>query len=71
MAQKVQKKFALNIQGVVEIKDGNIVILVEDRGEFDLAELMKAFSGSECKISVSHDEEYVGPEVNSETGEVI
>ena len=70
MAQKVQKKFALNIQGTVEIKDGNITILVEDRGEFDLAELMKPFSGNECKIAVSYDEEYT-PDVDTETGEVI
>ena len=71
MAQKVQRKFALNIQGTVEINDGKIVVYVEDRGEFDLAELMKPFNGNECKIAVSYDEEYVGPEADPETGEVI
>ena len=70
MAQKVQKKYALNIQGVVEIDDGRINIYVEDHGEYDLADLMKAFDGNECKISVSYDEEYT-PEVNEETGEVV
>lgn len=70
MAQKVQKKYALNIQGMVEIDDGKINILVEDHGEYDLADLMKAFDGNECKISVSYDEEYA-PEVDEETGEVI
>lgn len=70
MAQKVQKKYTLNIQGVVEIDDGRINICVEDRGEFDLSELMKAFDGNECKISVSYDEEYA-PEIDEETGEVI
>ena len=70
MAQKVQKRYALNIQGVVEINDGHINILVEDRGEFDLANLMNAFDGNECKISVHYDEECT-PEVDEETGEVI
>lgn len=70
MAQKVQKKYALNVQGVVEIDDGRINIYVEDRGEFDLADLMKAFDGNECKISVSYDEEYA-PVIDEETGEII
>ena len=72
MAQKVQKKYSLSIQGVVEINDGRITVCVEDKGEYDLAVLMSAFDGNECKISVSYDEEYgESVEVDSETGEVI
>ena len=71
MAQKVQKKFSLKLQGVVGIEDGRITVSVEDRGEFDLATLMDAFDGNECSISVSYDEEYVSPDVDEETGEVI
>lgn len=70
MARKIQRKYALNVQGVVEIDDGHITIAIADKGEYDLAELMKAFDGNECKISVSYDEEYA-PEVDPETGEVI
>lgn len=70
MAQKIQRKYALNVQGVVEIDDGHITITIEEKGEYDLAELMKAFDGNECKIAVSYDEEYA-PEVDTETGEVI
>ena len=71
MAQKIQKKYSLNIQGVIDIDDdGRIMILIEDKGEFDLAELMRAFDGNECKIAVSHDEDY-GSEANEETGEAI
>ena len=70
MSQKVQRKYTLNIQGVVEIDDQRITIAIEDKGEYDLAELMKAFDGNECKIAVSYDEEYA-PEVDTETGEVI
>lgn len=72
MAKKVSKKYALSINGVVDIEqNGRINILVEDQGEFDLAMLMADFNGKECKISVNYDEEYAGPEVNTETGEVI
>lgn len=72
MAQKIQKKYALNVQGVVETNDGRITIYVEDKGEYDLATLMSAFNGNECKISVSYDEEYgESVEVDTETGEVI
>ena len=72
MAQKVQRKYALNIQGVVEIDDGRITICVEDKGEYDLAALMDAFDGNECKISVSYDEDYGDVvEIDTETGEVI
>lgn len=70
MAQKVQRKYTLNVQGVVVIDDGRISVCVEDKGEYDLAELMKAFDGNECKIAVSYDEEYA-PEVDDETGELI
>lgn len=71
MAQKIQKKYALNIQGIINIDDdGHITVLIEDKGEFDLAELMSAFDGNECKIAVSHDEDY-GVDANEETGEVI
>jgi hypothetical protein len=62
MAQKLQRKYTLDIQGVVEIDDGRIFVCVDDCGEFDLADLMRAFDGNECKISVSY---------NEETGEVI
>mgnify|MGYP002511554887 CR=1 FL=1 len=36
MAQKIQRKYALNVQGVVEINDGHITIAIEDKGEYDL-----------------------------------
>lgn len=69
-AQKIQKKYTLNIQGVVEIKDGRIIIYVDDNGEYDLSTLMSAFDGNECQITVSYDEE-CAPYVNTEIGELI
>ena len=72
MAQKISKKQSLNIQGVVEVdKSGKILISIEDKGEYLLSDLMKSFDGNECKISVSYDEEYDGPEVDEETGEIL
>lgn len=65
------KKYALNVQGIIDIDDeGRITVSVEDRGEYDLAGLMDAFSGKECKISITYDEDY-GVDVDNETGEVI
>lgn len=72
MAKKVSKKYSLSINGVVDIdQEGRINIIVEDQGEFDLSILMNDFNGKECKISINYDEEYAGPEVNPDTGEVI
>ncbi len=72
MAQKVSKKYSLTINGCVDIEEnGRITVIVEDRGEFDLSALMNDFNGKECKISINYDEEYAGPEVDRETGEVI
>ena len=72
MAQKISKKSALNIQGTVAVDDeGKISVIIEDKGEYLLSDLMKSFDGNECKISVSYDEEYVGPDVDKETGEIL
>ena len=51
MAQKISKKSALNIQGTVAVDDeGKILVIIEDKGEYLLADLMKSFDGNECKI---------------------
>jgi hypothetical protein len=72
MAQKISKKSALNIQGTVAVdKEGKIFVIIEDKGEYLLSDLMKSFDGNECKISVSYDEEYEGPEVDKDTGEIL
>jgi hypothetical protein len=72
MAQKISKKSALNIQGTVAVdKEGKIFVIIEDKGEYLLSDLMKSFDGNECKISVSYDEEYEGPEIDKDTGEIL
>lgn len=72
MAQKVSKKYSLNIQGVIGFdEDGKVYVSVEDRGDFELDELLRDFNDKECKISVNYDEDYVPVEVDEETGEAI
>ena len=72
MAQKVSKKYSLNIQGLVSIdENGKAYVSVEDRGDFEIDELLRDFDGKECKISVNYDEDYIPIEVDPETGEVI
>ena len=77
MAQKIEKNYKVNIAGVVSIgEDGNITVTVEDRGEFNLAEIMKDFNDRECKINITYNEDYVPEEdedldIDPETGEVI
>lgn len=72
MAQKVSKKYSLNIQGVISFdEDGKAYVSVEDRGDFELDELLRDFNDKECKILVNYDEDYVPVEVDEETGEVI
>ena len=52
-------------------ENGKAYVSVEDRGDFELDELLRDFNDKECKISVNYDEDYVPVEVDEETGEVI
>ena len=72
MAQKVSRKYSLNVNGVISFdENGKAYVSVEDRGDFELDELLRDFNDKECKISVNYDEDYVPVEVDEETGEVI
>ena len=72
MAQKILRKYSLNVNGVISFdENGKAYVSVEDRGDFELDELLKDFNDKECKISVNYDEDYTEPEVDEETGEVI
>ena len=72
MAQRVSRKYSLNVNGVISFdENGKAYVSVEDRGDFELDELLRDFNDKECKISVNYDEDYVPVEVDEETGEVI
>lgn len=74
MAQKAVKNFSLSIKGILDIDDkGRLIACIEDRGEFDLAIMLKEFLGKECSISVKYDEDYQEPEedIDPESGEIL
>lgn len=48
----------VDIDGLVSVDNGRIIISVADKGEFDLAKIMKDFDGFECKISITYSGEY-------------
>lgn len=72
MAQKATKNFKLSIKGVLDLDENkNLIVSIEDRGEFDLSTMLDEFLGRECSISVTYDEDYTTPDVDTETGEII
>ena len=72
MAQKATKNFKLSIKGILDIDENkNLIVSIEDRGEFDLSTMLDEFLGRECSISVTYDEDYTAPEPDAETGEII
>lgn len=73
MADKMQKNYKISGSGVLCIEENNISILVEDKGEFNLASVLADLNDKSVKFNFSYDEEYEEPEieVDTETGEVI
>ena len=72
MADKMQKNYKVSGSGVLSIDDDKIVVLVEDKGEFNLARVLADLNGCAVKFSFSYDEEYDEPvDVDTDTGEVI
>lgn len=69
MADKMTKNYKVSGSGVLSINDDMITILVEDKGEFNLAKVLADLDGCAVKFSFSYDEDYEG--VDEETGEVI
>ena len=44
---------------------------VEDIGDVPLDRIFDDFNGREVKLALAYDEDYIEPEVDEETGEVI
>ena len=69
LAQNLVRELAKN-----KGDDGNeIVVGVEDKGEFNLAVVLEDLNEKPVKFSFSYDEDYEEPEIKAdpETGEVI
>jgi hypothetical protein len=72
MADSMKKNYKVSGSGVLNIDGDTITICVEDKGEFNLANVLADLDGCSVKFSFSYDEDYEETvEVDTETGEVI
>jgi hypothetical protein len=73
MADKMQKNYKVSGSGVLNINGDKIVVSVEDKGDFNLANVLSDLNGCSVKFSFSYDEDYEEEDiiVDEETGEVI
>lgn len=53
----IVEKHSLTIQGIVVIRDGKVLLDVEDVGGRDLAKMMEGFKGDLVKISITKQNE--------------
>lgn len=72
MADKMTKNYKVSGSGVLSIDGDMITVCVEDKGEFNLANVLSDLNGRPVKFSFSYDEDYEETtEADEETGEVI
>lgn len=72
MADKLNKNYKISGSGVLSIDGDTIMISVEDKGEFNLADVLADLDECSVKFSFSYDEDYEeSVSVDRETGEVI
>lgn len=73
MADKMQKNYKVSGSGVLNINGDKIIISVEDKGDFNLANVLADLDGCSVKFSFSYDEDYEEENivVDPDTGEVI
>ena len=75
MADSMKKNYKISGSGFLNIDGDRITIEVEDKGEFNLANVLYDLDTRPVKFSFSYDEDYTEDEevlvANPETGEVI
>ena len=72
MADKMTKNYKVSGSGVLGIDGDMVTISVEDKGEFNLANVLADLNGCSVKFSFSYDEDYEEVvDVDEETGEII
>lgn len=79
MADTMKKNYKISGSGVLDINDDTIIVCVEDKGEFNLADVLSDLNGRSVKFNFSYDEEYASIEkedddildIDEETGEII
>lgn len=53
----IVEKHSLTVQGIVTIREGKIILDVEDLGGRDLAKMLESFKGDLVKITVNKQNE--------------
>lgn len=72
MADKMTKNYKVSGSGVLGIDGDMVTISVEDKGEFNLTNVLADLNGCSVKFSFSYDEDYEeAVDVDEETGEII
>lgn len=73
MADTMKRNYKISGSGMLCIDGNEITVIVEDKGEFNLASVLADLHDKPVKFSFSYDEDYDEPEVevDPETGEVI
>ena len=73
MADSMKKNYKVSGSGVLYIDGDAIIIVVEDKGEFNLASVLSELNDKPVKFSFSYDEDYEESEIKAdpETGEII
>ena len=60
MASRVSKRKSAQIKGVLEVKDGEILINVEDVTEpYVLSDFIRDFDGLDVRISITHSQDEI------------
>ncbi len=73
MADTMKRNYKISGSGMLYIEGDAISIIVEDKGEFNLASVLSDLHDKPVKFNFSYDEDYEESEVavDTETGEII
>ena len=72
MADSMKKNYKVSGSGILNIDGDKITISVEDKGDFNLANVLEDLNECSVKFSFSYDEDYEEPEIKvNADGEII
>lgn len=72
MVDKMTKKYMISGSGILSISGDMITICVEDKDEFNLANVLADLDNRPVHFSFSYDEDYeCTSDIDEDTGEVI
>lgn len=72
MVDKMTKKYMVSGSGILSISGDMITICVEDRDEFNLANVLVDLDNKPIQFSFSYEEDYeCTSDIDEDTGEVI